>query len=239
MPNDKKESGVPVKIVGTIAAGIGTIVAAVLTAQNAPWWITKIEGMFAGSSKSANLEQSAKTPQTPQTSTPPVVSTSPSTPSSELTSTPPVKSTSPPPTSLVERDDKINKIFSGKTLQKVPDGIVAWELKSCVREQLKVSCFFLLSSSEDGGYGILGSRMVDSEGTAYSPPSLIQFGTGSSTNGDRVNIDMAKGARYKVIIEFSDVPTSISQAVLLQLLPSGGSYSGAKFRNVPIVSIEQ
>jgi hypothetical protein len=184
------------------------------------------------------------TPQ-PNPSVAPSISTSSSLPLSTpspsqppLTSTSPVVSTSSSTPSPVKRDDKINEIINGTTLQTELDGVVTWELKSCIREQTKVSCIFLLSSSEDAGYGILGTtRMVDSDGTPY-PPSLIQIGTESGSNGNRVGNNMVRGARYKTIIEFSDVPNLVSQVVLLQVLPSSGYYSGVKFRNVPIVSIE-
>lgn len=95
MSNDKKESGTSVKIVGAIAAGIGTIVAAILTAQNAPWWVTKIESIFgSNSSKSPSPETPMGQTQSPPTppSLPPVTTPSESTSLPTSISAPPAAS---------------------------------------------------------------------------------------------------------------------------------------------------
>ena len=137
-----------------------------------------------------------------------------------------------------------NQLDSDETIQTQVDPagyggdyIVTWELKSCSRIKKNVRCTFLISDNVDRSYGLwLGpTKMVDSGGKEYLS-SFIQSGTRSaSADGNTatgIYIDMAKRIHYKVIIDFTGVPASLSQVALLQVRNSGGS--GVSFRDVPI-----
>lgn len=109
---------------------------------------------------------------------------------------------------------------------------VKWELKSCVRGAKNlVSCTLVLSSEADRGFSLNAAeytKLVDSSGSEYSA-NKIQIG--KRVDRSSVAINMAKGASYRTIITFADIPDSISQVVLFKV-----SYSNtyASFRNVPI-----
>lgn len=124
-----------------------------------------------------------------------------------------------------------NRTDNDVTIQTDVDSSITLELKACVRQQQKVRCILSLTSSEDTYYGLFNStNAVDGEGTSYRS-SLIRIGKVDPQNG---SIRIAKDARYKTIIEFADVPTSVSQFILLNLAPTQNPYKGSKFRNVPI-----
>ncbi len=129
-----------------------------------------------------------------------------------------------------------NRTDSDTTIQIEVDSYITLELKTCVRQQQKVRCILSLTSSEDTSYGLFdftrgsSTNAVDGQGTSYRA-SLIRIGKDDPQNA---SIRIAKGARYKTIIEFADVPASVSQFVLLNLVPTNSPYRGSKFRNVPI-----
>jgi hypothetical protein len=111
------------------------------------------------------------------------------------------------------------------------DGVTA-ELKSCVKgARNTVSCTFVLKSPRDltFGVGAVGyAKLVDSAGNEYSSDKVK---VGNRTGG-AVAVSMTKGATYRAVFNFVDVPASLSQVVLLQI---GGNYGHLmKFRNVPI-----
>lgn len=129
-----------------------------------------------------------------------------------------------------------NQSHSDETIQTAVDsnGGVVWDLKSCVRKQSNVSCIFSFSSSNEGLYGVAvrdGTKLVDASGNDYSA-SKISVGKRSASAGQNLFTNIAKGAHYKAILDFNDVPNSIPQVVLLQIQ----NYSGqmVQFRNVPI-----
>jgi|GEM_PF-1764506 len=129
-----------------------------------------------------------------------------------------------------------NRIDSDTTIQTEVDSYITLELKTCVRQQQKVRCILSLKSSEDTFYGLFdftrgsSTNAVDEQGTSYRA-SLIRIGKDDPQNA---GIRIANGARYKTIIEFADVPVSVSQFVALNLVPTNSPYRGSKFRNVPI-----
>jgi hypothetical protein len=231
MPNDKKESNPSVKLAGTIAAGVGTIVAAVLTAQNAPWWIPKIEGMFGGKGKAPSSEQSTSSLQSPPTSTPSVASTSPSTPSTSVstpgssvnpgsqevgssvnpelqevcvkTSTGDVACGTPAqsPSSSPNGCDP-DKTIDTQTDNRYAAAPVTWELKCCTRQEGNVvRCNFMLTSSGDGGYSISVMR-----GTQLVDGSGKEYAGGRVEVGDRV----VGGDNYLSFYMTQDVPYKTS-----------------------------
>ena len=61
MSDDKKQSSFSAKVAGAIAGAIGTITIGVLTAQNVPWWLSKVEGIWGGNNKPSNPEQPTST----------------------------------------------------------------------------------------------------------------------------------------------------------------------------------
>ncbi|TYQ28563.1 hypothetical protein PseudUWO311_03475 [Pseudanabaena sp. UWO311] len=129
-----------------------------------------------------------------------------------------------------------NRTDSDVTIDSQSHWSVTWDLKSCTRIQKKVRCILSLSSNQDTFIRVYAStRIVDSEGTSYSA-SLVQFGSQKIAGGghpyDNVGNSMAKGARYKTIFEFADVPASVSQINLLEA-PDGANGS-IKFRDIPI-----
>ena len=92
MSNGKKENSSSTTIVSAIAAAIGTALLAVLTAQNAPWWVSKFEGISGGSSKPVSSEELPLPKTTPSV---------PNTPASASILTPtPTPPTPPTPTPI-------------------------------------------------------------------------------------------------------------------------------------------
>jgi len=55
---------------------------------------------------------------------------------------------------------------------------------------------------------------------------------GKKADRGSVPIAMAKGASYRTVFNFADVPASVSQVALFQTSASGNIYMN--FRNVPI-----
>ena len=128
-----------------------------------------------------------------------------------------------------------NRTDNDETLQRSIESNVTWELKSCVRKRGNVSCTLVLTASDDrGDYVVVlnnGTKLVDSSGNEYYA-SQVQIGKRFAGSNSQLNFTMAKGAHYKVTIDFTDVPTSISQVNLLQIITY--AYAQVKFRNVPI-----
>ena len=110
---------------------------------------------------------------------------------------------------------------------------VTYELKSCVRGTKNlVSCTLVLSSDKEQNLGLHAAqwtKLVDSSGNEYIADK-VQIGKKADRN--TVSVTMAKGASYRAIFNFPDVPTSVSQAVLFQISGVGSFY--INFRNVPI-----
>ncbi len=126
--------------------------------------------------------------------------------------------------------------------QVATDWFVTFELQSCTKKPNNiVSCTFSLIPSQDGGYAVYSSKstkLVDSAGNEYYP-SKIQSGTKVVGADSQVNFNMAMGSRYKTTIDFSDVPTSVPYATLLQIqTPNTGATGVAKFRNVPFINLD-
>ena len=121
------------------------------------------------------------------------------------------------------------------TIDTQIQGTVTWELKSCARGVRNVvSCTLSLSTSQDLGYVVVlnnETKLVDSSGNEYRA-NRVQIGDRTAGSGNQLNFNMAKGARYRTTINFTDVPTSISQVALLQVVTY--AYEQVKFRNVPI-----
>jgi len=76
-------------------------------------------------------------------------------------------------------------------------------------------------------------NLVDSSGNEYYA-NRFQIGNRSAVANNRLWVNLVKGARYKTIINFTDVPTSISQVTLFQVDNAGYGSPVVKFRNVPI-----
>jgi len=116
-------------------------------------------------------------------------------------------------------------------------GSVTWELKSCARKpNTVVSCTLSLSSSQDVGYVVVlnnNTRIVDAGGNEYYA-SKVQIGKRIAGSSSNLNFDMAKNAIYPTTIDFTGIPTSVSQITLLQIVTV--SYVQVKFRNVPIIN---
>ncbi len=118
-------------------------------------------------------------------------------------------------------------------------GSVTWELKSCARKpNTVVSCTLSLSSSQDLGYVVVlnnNTRIVDAGGNEYYA-SKVQVGKRIAGSSSQLNFDMAKNAIYPTTIDFTGIPTSVSQITLLQIITI--SYIQVKFRNVPIINAD-
>jgi len=138
-----------------------------------------------------------------------------------------------------------NQVDSNVTIDTQESGAVTWAFKGCARKQKKVNCTFSLTSKKDAQYSIDvdGTRMVDPQGVSYFANSVkfgaYHLGRSASGYGNQVRNNMAKGAKYETIIEFVDVPASVSQIILLESDPShngyyGGQFPTVKFRDIPI-----
>lgn len=103
------------------------------------------------------------------------------------------------------------------------------DLQNCQRLKLSLECQALITSSENTTLGIRGSetRIVDYSGNEYFAKSLQ---IGGQKKGTWVRANLVKDIPLKLVITFTDIPPSVTQAALLQI---GGS-NGAKLRNIPI-----
>jgi hypothetical protein len=133
----------------------------------------------------------------------------------------------------VPKPPKSNQPGNDETIdtQAHEDGVTV-ELKSCVKgARNTASCTFVLKSRQDQNFTLYTARyakLVDSAGNEYSSDKVK---VGNRT-GESFAVPMAKGATYRAVFNFVDVPASLSQVVLLQI---GGNYGHLiKFRNVPI-----
>jgi hypothetical protein len=137
----------------------------------------------------------------------------------------------------VPKPPNSNQPGRAETIESQTLAGVTLKLKSCVRgARNNAICTFLLSSNEDKpsmGLQVLSSKLVDSSGKEYLA-NRVQVG--DSADQQQVNFPMVKGADYTATLTFSDVPTSISKMLLLQVRVFGVVYYGTdlKFRNIPI-----
>lgn len=110
---------------------------------------------------------------------------------------------------------------------------VTWDLKSCVRGAKNVvSCTVVLSPQTDGNISLYAApytKLVDASGGEYFAEKIQ---VGKKVDQKVVPFSMAQGASYRAVFSFSNVPSSVSQAVLFQISASGNVYTN--FRNVPI-----
>ncbi len=133
----------------------------------------------------------------------------------------------------VPKPPKSNQPGNDETIDTQVHGEgITLELKSCVKgARNTVSCTLVLRSPQDQNFTLYTARyskLVDSAGNEYNSDKVK---VGNRT-GESLTLPMAKGATYRAIFNFVDVPASLSQAVLLQI---GGNYGHLmKFRNVPI-----
>ncbi|NJR62765.1 MAG: hypothetical protein HC769_30630 [Cyanobacteria bacterium CRU_2_1] len=143
------------KIIGAIAAGIGTVIAAILTAQNAPWWITKIESILGGNSTSSSPELTTSQTQSSPTPTPSVSTTPTSTPSP-----------TPTPLQAIEAE------------QTARDKGVTSDLLQCVKDNQNTICHLRITRTTDGICGIdrRAVRAIDLAGNEHFAEA-VQMGS--------------------------------------------------------------
>jgi hypothetical protein len=133
----------------------------------------------------------------------------------------------------VAKPPKSNQTAVETTIDSQTEYGVTFELKSCIRGSKNlVSCTLVLSSDTDRNIGLHAAqwtKIVDSSGNEYIA-NKVQIGKKADRN--TVPVSMAKGASYRAIFNFPDVPTSVSKVVLFQISAVGGYY--INFRNFPI-----
>jgi hypothetical protein len=122
-----------------------------------------------------------------------------------------------------------------------------WELQSCMRQQDSlVVCLLSLTTGQDHSYEVStdhDTKIVDAEGNEYylSRIHLSRTQVGNIqpviTSGEPPNpvaFNVAPNASNLIIVDFTGIPTSLSQIALLQVGNSGSH--GVEFQNVPIIN---
>jgi hypothetical protein len=134
---------------------------------------------------------------------------------------------------LVPKPPKSNQPSNDETIASQTQFGVTWDLKSCVRNAKNVvNCTVVLTAETDTNTGLYAApwtKLVDSSGNEYFADKVQ---VGKKVDQKAVSFSMAKGAIYRAIFSFTNVPNSVSQVVLFQISASGSVYTN--FRNIPI-----
>lgn len=154
------------------------------------------------------------------TSTPVPTPTFSPTPTPTLPSSTNPISTNPAPAVL-----PVSEVLNGTTFQ----------LDSCTRKPDSiVSCHFTLTASQDASYDLSLSNSTEIVDGLNNPYYVNKGYIGKVTAGfnNSLQLNMVKDAHSNVIIDFTGVPTSVSQAFLVNLSIPG--WTNVQFRNIPI-----
>jgi len=112
-----------------------------------------------------------------------------------------------------------------------------WHLQSCTRQKSGiVRCTLSLTTNQDHSYGVstdYRTEIIDAEGNPYYP-SRAQVEDRMAESPNPLAFTMVQNASYLTTIDFTGVPTSVSQITVLQVW-NGGLY-GVRFLNVPIIN---
>jgi hypothetical protein len=150
----------------------------------------------------------------------------------------PTATLSPSSSSSTKEDDEI---WNQKTLQTQVDYFIKWELKACKRDQDNVGCYFLVTSDKDLDvpYRIAfnTTKIVEDTNGREHNPNVIQVvdqGIASQNNGEKP-FNVTQGIPYKVIIDFTDVSSSVG-IKLLRVTVGGTNINGARldFKDIPV-----
>jgi hypothetical protein len=133
----------------------------------------------------------------------------------------------------VPKPSRATQADNDTTTASETQGAVTWELKSCARSAKNViNCTVVITSQIDYNNGLYAApytKLVDGSGNEYFADKVQ---VGKKVDQKAVSFFMAKGASYRAIFSFTNVPSSVSQAVLFQISGSGSVY--VNFRNLPI-----
>jgi len=108
-------------------------------------------------------------------------------------------------------------------------GDLKFELQGCQRSGKKVTCSAWITnmSKDSGGYvEFAKTRLVDTAGEQYKP---------SNTGTDRLSL--VKDVPIKISATFMDVPTSVQDIALFEIVSIDGSYNhypNGQLRNIKI-----
>jgi hypothetical protein len=95
-----------------------------------------------------------------------------------------------------------------------------WELQSCTRQKSGiVRCILSLTTSQDHSYGVstdYRTEIIDTEGNPYYASS-VQVGDRLAESPNPLAFTMVQNTSYLTTIDFTRVPTSVSQITVLQV----------------------
>ncbi len=109
-------------------------------------------------------------------------------------------------------------------------------VQDCARRLKDITCQATLTSkNSDRSIDINGNtvKLVDLEGNEYYPTS-IRLANRSSENNS-IKTELVENIPFKASFIFGKVPTTLTQAALLQIPLTGSVTTTAKFRNVAII----
>jgi hypothetical protein len=108
-----------------------------------------------------------------------------------------------------------------------------WELKSCLRKNQVITCTISMSVPSDGHWDlpVNRTRITDQEGNQYRAVRY-QVGKGIAGENGVIGWNIVQNIKYRIIITFTNVPTSVRSISLLEIVGTGGD--SIKYRNIPV-----
>jgi hypothetical protein len=109
-------------------------------------------------------------------------------------------------------------------------------VQDCTRKLKDITCQATLTSkSSDRSIDLNGNtiKLVDLEGNEYYPTSIRLANRASENNS--IKTELVENIPFKASFIFGKVPTTLTQAALLQIPLTGGVVATAKFRNIAII----
>jgi hypothetical protein len=108
-----------------------------------------------------------------------------------------------------------------------------WELKSCARKGENITCIISMSNPFDTHWDlpVNATQLVDQEGNGYR---AVRYQVGKTVAGENgvIGWDIVQNLKYRVVIDFRSIPTSVRSISLLQVVGTGGD--SIKYRNIPV-----
>ncbi len=133
----------------------------------------------------------------------------------------------------VQKPPKPNQPGNDEIIASQTQFGVTWDLKSCIRNAKNiVNCTVVLTAEADTNTGLFAApwtKLVDSSGNEYFADKVQ---VGKKVDQKEVAFSMAKGASYRAVFSFTNVPNSVSQVVLFQISAKGSVHTN--FRNIPM-----